>query len=149
MANLNELRAMVKENNLRGYVHYNKPHIIDVLIEKGILPEATRIKKQEIDRLLLPETSDSKMYCVKCRQMTETVYAEARQIEIDPKYDFVRKIRNNPKMVEIRDMETDEVIVYPSMYKAAKAFNQQSRIISANDGKIWKNRYAIKVLKDV
>ena len=46
-------------------------------------------------------------------------------------------------------MKTDEVIVYPSMYKTAQAINQQSRIISANDGKIWRNRYVIKVFKDV
>ena len=33
--------------------------------------------------------------------------------------------------VEIRDIETDETIVYSSMNKAAKTFNQQSRLISA------------------
>ena len=43
---------------------------------------------------------------------------------------------------------TDEIIVYSSMYKAAKTFNQQSRLISAYDGKIWRNRYAIKVLTE-
>ena len=43
-------------------------------------------------------------------------------------------------------METDKIIVYSSMYKAAKTFNQQSRIIFAYDGKVWRNRYAIKVL---
>ena len=101
MQNLNELRAMLKENNLRGYLHYNKPQIIDVLIENGVLPETTCIKKQEIDRLLLPETSDSKMYCVKCRQMTETGCTEEREKEIDPKYDFLRKIHNNAKKAEI------------------------------------------------
>ena len=46
----------------------------------------------------------------------------------------------------MRDIETDEIILYSSMYKAAKTFSQQSRLISAHDGKVWKNRYAIKVL---
>ena len=43
-------------------------------------------------------------------------------------------------------METGEIIIYSSMYKAAKRFNQQSRLISTYDGKVWRNRYAIKVL---
>ena len=45
-------------------------------------------------------------------------------------------------------METGEIIVYSSMYKAAKTFSQQSRLISAYDGKVWRNRYAIKVLTE-
>ena len=55
-------------------------------------------------------------------------------------------MRNSSMKVEIRDMETGEIIVYSSMYKAAKRFNQQSRLISVYDGKVWRNRYAIKVL---
>ena len=42
----------------------------------------------------------------------------------------------------------DEIIVYSSMYKAAKTFNQQSRLIFAYDRKVWRNRYAIKVLTE-
>ena len=45
-------------------------------------------------------------------------------------------------------METDEIIVYSSMYKAAERFNQQSRLISAYDGKVWRNRYPSKVLTE-
>ena len=45
-------------------------------------------------------------------------------------------------------METGEIIVYSSIYKAAKTFNQQSRLISAYDGKVWRYRYAIKVLTE-
>ena len=45
-------------------------------------------------------------------------------------------------------METGEIIVYSSTYKAEKTFNQQPRLISAYDGKVWRNRYAIKVLTE-
>ena len=45
-------------------------------------------------------------------------------------------------------METGEIIVYSCMYKAAKTYNQQSRLISAYDGKVRRNRYAIKVLTE-
>ena len=45
-------------------------------------------------------------------------------------------------------METGEIIVYCSMYKAAMRFNQQARLIYAYDGKVWRNRHAIKVLTE-
>ena len=68
--------------------------------------------------------------------------------ERNTKYNFLKHIRNSPKKVEIQDMETGEIIVYSSMYMAAKRFNQQSRLIYAYDGKVWRNRFAIKVLTE-
>ena len=68
--------------------------------------------------------------------------------EINPKYNFLKHIRNILKKVEIHDMDTGEIIIYSSMYKAAKRFNHQSRLISTYDGKVWRNRYAIKVLTE-
>ena len=68
--------------------------------------------------------------------------------ERNPKYNFLKHIRNSPKKVEIQDMKSGEIIVYSSMYKAAKRFNQQSRLIYAYDGKVWRNRCAIKVLTE-
>ena len=44
-------------------------------------------------------------------------------------------------------MKTGESIEYSSMYKAATRFNQQSRLIYAYV-KVWRNRYAIKVLTE-
>ena len=120
MISLTELRAKLKKNKIRGYLHYNKSELIDVLIKRGLLPETTTSR---------PEQENSKY-------------------EINPKYNFLKHIPNIPKKVEIRDIEWDEIIVYSSMYKAAKTFNQQSRLISAYDGKVWRNRYAIKVLPD-
>ena len=52
------------------------------------------------------------------------------------KYNFLKHIRNSPMKVEIQDMETGEIVVYSSMYKAAKRFNQQSRLISTYDGNV-------------
>ena len=70
------------------------------------------------------------------------------KIERNPKYNCLKYISNSRKKGEIRDMETGEIIVYSSMSKAAKRFNQQPRLISAYDGKVWMNRYAIKVLTE-
>ena len=91
---------MLKKNKIRGYIYYNKSELIDVLIKRGLLPETT--KTTTITSL--PGQEDTKK-------------------EINPKYKFLKRIRNCPKKVEIRDIETDEIIVYSSMYKAAKTFN--------------------------
>ena len=110
MISLTELRTMLKKNKIRGHLHYNKSEHIDVLINRGLLPEAINVTTITS----LPE-----------RENTEK--------EINPKYNFLKHIRNSPKKVEIRDMESGEIIVYSSMYKAAKTLNQQSRLISAYD----------------
>ena len=90
---LNELRAMVKENKIWGYLHNNKSELVDVLVKSWLLPET--IKNTTITSL--PEREDTKE-------------------EINPKYTFPKHIRNSPKKVEIRDIETGEIIVYSSMY---------------------------------
>ena len=37
--------------------------------------------------------------------------------DIDPKDNFVSRIRKNPKKVEMHVLETDKVVLYPSTYK--------------------------------
>ena len=120
MISLTELRAMLKENKIRGYLHYHKSELVDVLVKRRLLSEIIKITTITS----LPEREDTKR-------------------ERNPKYNFLKHIRNSPKKVEIRDIETGEIIVYSPMYKASKTFNQQSRLISAYDGKVWRNRYAI------
>ena len=101
MISLRELRAMLKENSIRGCLHYNKPELVDVLVKRGLLPEIIKITTSTS----LPERNGTKK-------------------EINPKYNFLKRIRNSPKKVDIQDMETGDIIVYSSMYKAAKRFNQ-------------------------
>ena len=72
---------------------------------------------------------------MKITTITSLPEREDTKKEINPKYNFLKQIRHNPKKVEIRDMGTGEIIVYSSMYKAAKRFIQQSRLISTYDGK--------------
>ena len=43
MITLTELRAMLKENKIRGYLHYNKSELVDVLVKRGLLPETMKI----------------------------------------------------------------------------------------------------------
>ena len=97
MISLIKLTAMLQENKIRQYLHYNKSELVDVLVERGLLPETMKITTITS----LPEREDTKK-------------------ERNPKYNFLEYIRNSPKKVEIRDMETGEIIVYSSMYMAAK-----------------------------
>ena len=101
MISLTELRAMLKENKLRGYLHYNKSELVDVLVKRGLLSDTMNITTITS----LPERENTKK-------------------EINPKYNFLKHIRNSQEKVEIQDMETGEIIIYSSMYKAAKRFNQ-------------------------
>ena len=68
--------------------------------------------------------------------------------DIDPKYIFLRQIGKKSKKVEIQDLETDKVVLYPSIYKAALAMDKNTGVISMYDGKVWRSRYAIKVLTE-
>ena len=125
MISLTELRAMLKENKIRGYLHYNKSELVDVLVKRGLLPETMKITT-----------------------ITSLSERENTKKEINPNYNFLKHIHNSPKKVGIHDMETGEIAIYPSMYKAAKRFIQQPRLISTHNGKVWRNRYDIKVLTD-
>ena len=101
MISLTELRAMLKEYKIRGYLHYNKSDLVDVLVKRGLLPGTMNITTITS----LPERENTKK-------------------EINPKYNFLKHMRNSQKKVDIQDMETSEIIIYSSIYKAAKKCNQ-------------------------
>ena len=113
-----ELMKILKYDQIRGYSHYTKSKLID-LIKRGLIPEQYGTNKQE----------------------------KAKK-DIDPKYIFLREIRKNPKKVEIHDLKTDKVVLYPSIYKASLAMDQNTGVISMYDGIVWRSRYAIKVLTE-
>ena len=71
--------------------------------------------------------------------------AEMKVPSTDPKYERLKYIRNQPRRVDILDRETGEVNSYTSLYKAGKAHGQEARTILAFDGRVWRNRYEIKV----
>ena len=114
-----ELMEILKANAIRGYSHYTKSELIDLLFKRGLIPEKYGTNKQE----------------------------KAKK-NIDPKYNFLRQIRINPKKVEIHDLEADKVVRYPSIYKAPLALDQNPGVIGMYNGKVWRNRYGIKVLTE-
>ena len=81
MISLTGLRAMLKENKIRGYLHYNKSELVAVLVKTGLLPETMKVTTIT----LLSQRENTKK-------------------EINPKYKFLKHIRNSLKKVEIQDM---------------------------------------------
>ena len=78
MISLTELRAMLKENKIRGYLLYNKSKLVDVLDKRGLLPDNMNV---------------TTIASLPVRENTNT--------EINPKYNFLKHIRNSSKKVEI------------------------------------------------
>ena len=116
--NLPELKELMKQHNIRGHSYLGKPQIISKLIEKGVLTLV------EVENWKRPPKVTSK----------------------DEKYDRLKRIRTHPRRVEILDRETGLIELYTSMYKAAKALNQNAGVITMFNGKVYKKRYEIKVL---
>src|SRR5271155_2784037 len=111
---ISELKSLMKENKIKGSSNMNKPEIITVLLDRGIISEDLAKKRD----------------------------ASVKR-EIDPKYEFTRSTRNNPKSVEVRNLETGEITSYPSIYKASRAIGRSSFFIRGNNGKVWKDKYEI------
>ena len=102
-----ELMEILKANEIRGYSHYTKSKLIDLLFKRGQIPEKCGTNKQKKSKK-----------------------------NIDPKYNFLRQVRSNPKKVEIHDLEAEKIVLYPSIYKAALALDQNPRVIDMYNGKV-------------
>ena len=78
--------------------------------------------------------------------VTEALRAHGLMPEIEPpNYEILKTIRNEPKRVEMTDMETKEVKVYPSIYRAGKTLSINPGLIKYHNGRTYKN-YKIKIL---
>ena len=97
----------LKTNEIRGYFHYTKSELIDLLIKRRLRPVKYGTNKQEKEKR-----------------------------DIDPKDNLHRQISSNPKKVEIHDFERDNFFLYTSMYKAALALNKNNGVISKYIGKV-------------
>ena len=43
MISLTKQRTMLKKNKIRGYLHYNKSELVDVLVTRALLPDTMKI----------------------------------------------------------------------------------------------------------
>ena len=130
---LPELQLLAKEHNIKGCSYRNKPDLIALLGEKGLLSNEF-VEKEN-------------------RYQEEREEKKGRKAEsggvVDEKHERLKSVRTNPRIIEILDRETGEVVVYPSKYKAALVVGQSAGIMSLYNGNVWKNRYEIKALDKI
>ena len=63
----------------------------------------------------------------------------------DPKYDRLKTIKQNPRKVVLGDIETGEIEIFQSIYKAAKFIDQAPMTVRYWDGGVWKNKYKVAI----
>ena len=66
--------------------------------------------------------------------------------EINHKFEKLVTIRNNPKQVVLKNVETGDTITFPSIYKASTFIDRSPRIITFWNNRVWDNRYEIKIV---
>lgn len=96
---LHELKDLVRTHRLTGCSHMNKRDIMERLISHGI------ISKMEI---ILPNPTENYVGQKKKRDRDHT---------------YLKNIRKNSKCVELKNIDTNEVHILPSIYRAAKFLN--------------------------
>ena len=119
MLKVSKIKEILKQNNIKGWAHLNKPGLIELLKEKDLMP----VEPPKPER----------------RRQTKE--------EIDPKNLWRCDTIKNRKTVVLKDIATEEEITFPSLHKAAKFIGKVTSTISYWDGKIWKNKYEIKIKK--
>ena len=88
----------------------NKPQILKLLHEKGLVPDDALVKQGKLVK------------------------------DVSPKHEFIKSIRCNPKKVFIKDLNTGIETEYPSLYRASKTLGCSVKGIKGNKGKIWRDK---------
>lgn len=86
-----------------------------------------------------------KRYWEEYRQERKQFDNDSLYGNVDNLYDRLKHIRNSPRQVEVVDLVTGDVIRYPSIYKAGKAYGKSAKSIYDYNGRIMSNRYEIKI----
>ena len=116
--NTKELRKLLKDNGVCAYTYWGKDKLIDLAKINNLLPEP----KEEIPK---PEPEPE----------------EQKKIS----WQKLKQIRNKPVNVKFIDVETKEIKVFNSIYKAAQYLDKSPQTIRHYGLKkgIWNKKYQI------
>src|SRR6218665_1839621 len=155
---LPELKSLLLHNNLKkGNTQLNKPDIVKLLVANNIITGANLENKKEtsLDVVDKPKPNEERLkeykkeyqkrYWEKYRQDRKQFDNDSVYGNVDNLYDRLKHIRNSPRQVEVVDLVTGDVIRYPSIYKAGKAYGKSAKSIYDYNGRIMSNRYEIKI----
>ena len=116
--NTKELRKLLKDNGVCAYTYWGKDKLIDLAKINHLLPEP----KEEVPELE-PEPEEPKKIS----------------------WQKQKQIRNKPVSVKLIDVETKEIKVFDSIYKASQYLDKSPQTIrhyGLRKG-IWKKKYQI------
>lgn len=113
---LPELKQMMRDNKLKGWATMNKPEILKLLQEKGLVSDEVLVKQEKPVKA------------------------------VSSNYEFANCRRLNPKKITINDLHTGVETEYPSVYRASKTIGIAPGAIARYYGKTLKGRYEIKVI---
>ena len=112
---LPELKALMKQHNITIKPHSNKPDIVEVLKQQGILPLNYINGLRRVSPPITP---------------TRKVSTPSVTVTTIPK-------RLAAQTVELTDMSDGSVTVYPSLYKAAKFLGTYNHNITKHNGLLY------------
>ena len=124
--NIKELKTLLKENKIHFHTYWDKKRLVALANEHDLLPK-TELEKE------------------KGKDVKEDI--KGNDIKGGGKYDRLKTIKCNPRKVTLKDIETDEIKTFPSIYKAAKFIDQAPQTITywGNRKGAWNNKYKVVI----
>ena len=117
--NTKDLRKLLKDNGVCAYTYWGKDKLIDLAKINNLLP----IPKPEPE----PEPEEEPK--------------EPKKVS----WQKLKQIRNKPVNVKLIDVETGEIKVYPSIYKASQYLDKSPQTIRHYGQRkgVWNKKYQI------
>ena len=117
--NTKDLRKLLKDNGVCAYTYWGKNKLIDLAKINNLLPEP----KPEPE----PEPEEE--------------IKEPKKVS----WQKLKQIRNKPINVKLIDVETGEIKVYPSIYKASQYLDKSPQTIRHYGQRkgVWNKKYQI------
>jgi len=114
-------------------MRYNLPELKQIMKDNGIKGRSFMLKREIID--LLTE-----------KQLLPKIEMEPiEQKVVEPKHQHLKHIRNNPRQVTIENIETGNITIYPSLYRAERLLHKNKRTLTNYNDKIMDNNYKVTV----
>ena len=122
--NTKDLRKLLKDNGVCAYTYWGKDKLKDLAKINNLLPEPKPEPEPE------PEKEPK----------------EPKKVS----WQKLKQIRNKPVNVKLIDVETGEIKVYPSIYKASQYLDKSPQTIRHYGQRkgVWNKKYQIIINKE-
>ena len=116
--NTKDLRKLLKENGVCAYTYWGKDKLMDLAKINNLLPEPKEPEPEPEEELKEPKKVS---------------------------WQKLKQIRNKPVNVKLIDVETGEIKVYPSIYKASQYLDKSPQTIRHYGQRkgVWNKKYQI------